>query len=128
MKDLIKADIIEYIKTRDLIKFFHDYDDYDDKPSNKELKDLKKLKTYALVHKVHGGDGEGNLVERVYYFKEWNTYLAFTGYYSSYRGVQWNEDYIYEVKPVDRIVTIYTQDLNASEELIKIDKHNIEII
>ncbi len=117
----------ELIKIINELELIHFFQDFDDEITNEEYLNLQKLYNYQLVHSVGGGEGEGDMVQRIFYFEQWNTYLAFTGYYSSYHGTDWS-NYIGIVKPVDRIVTVYTADLDADETVIKLPKNNIKII
>lgn len=42
------------------------------------------------------------------YFENFGIYIKETGYYSSYHGTDWNNDFE-EVKPVQKTITVYEQ-------------------
>ncbi len=43
----------------------------------------------------------------VFYFVDHDIYLRIDGYYSSYEGSDYSDGRIYEVRPVERMVTFY---------------------
>lgn len=67
--------------------------------------DLEGL-TLSLVDQ-HGGEGEGDEYYVVFYAKETNQYFRFDGTYSSWDGRDYDSSHLYEVRPVDRVVTFY---------------------
>lgn len=68
----------------------------------------KKFPGIKYEHVDHyGGEGEGEDYWTVYKFtKDGKTvYLKWQGWYRSYNGSEF--DYVFEVKPVERVVTFY---------------------
>lgn len=63
---------------------------------------------YKLVHSNGGGEGEGEHVERVLEFKVGKqvTFLRTTGFYSSYNGTDWSEEWSV-VYPRQVVITQY---------------------
>lgn len=53
-----------------------------------------------------GGEDEGSEWYSVKYFSKYNVFVRIDGYYSSYIGTDF-EDEPYEVKPVEKTVTVY---------------------
>ena len=64
-----------------------------------------QLKT---VHSVGGNEGGGENVVRV--FEHDNDgekiYFRLTGFYSSYHGTDWDEDFV-RVVPAEKVITVY---------------------
>lgn len=58
------------------------------------------------VHSIGGTEGGGDYAERVYLFKDHNVYIKITGFYSSYHGTDWDEDFK-EVSPRQKTITVY---------------------
>ncbi len=57
----------------------------------------------------HGGEGEGENWWRTYHFEDHNVYLKVSGWYTSYRGTDfqgWDEA-VKEVKPKEKLITVY---------------------
>lgn len=56
-----------------------------------------------------GGESKGEDWERVYHFIEYNIYISFSGFYSSYNGVDFNSgwDDVVEVTPKEKTITVY---------------------
>lgn len=50
------------------------------------------------------GGGEYSMVVR--HFKDLDVYVMQTGFYSSYNGTDWNDDFTI-VKPVEKTITVY---------------------
>jgi hypothetical protein len=55
----------------------------------------------------YGGEGEGERWYSVKYFKDHDVYIKTNGFYSSYNGTDFDYGYGYEVKPVQKTITVY---------------------
>lgn len=55
----------------------------------------------------HGGEGEGDNWYTVKLFKDHNIYIKTSGFYSSYNGADFNCGWGKEVKPMEKVVTMY---------------------
>lgn len=55
----------------------------------------------------YGGEGEGDTLYNVFFFKDHNIYIQINGFYSSYDGCDWSYATWREVKPVEKLVTVY---------------------
>lgn len=53
-----------------------------------------------------GGEGEGNRIGHVYYFRNHDVYLRIDGFYASHYGSDWDED-PYIVRPQTRSIVVY---------------------
>ena len=53
-----------------------------------------------------GGEDEGSEWYSVKHFSKYDVFVRIDGYYSSYNGTNFEDD-IYEVKPVEKTVTVY---------------------
>lgn len=79
-----------------------------------EISSPAEVPHLGTVHVVEnfGGEGQGDsmyLVFRIHRLtedEEWLRYFRLDGYYSSYGGSDWDGD-LYEVSPVQRMVTFY---------------------
>lgn len=66
-------------------------------------------KTWGDVEEVDSqGDyeGGGDFAMKVLFFKDHNVYIRQTGFYSSYNGTDWNDDYR-EVFPKEKTITVF---------------------
>lgn len=57
-----------------------------------------------------GGEGQGENWKRTYHFKDHNVFIEFSGFYSSYNGTDFDQEWegdVKEVKPIQRTVTFY---------------------
>jgi len=63
-----------------------------------------------LVHRVGGGEGQGEYAERVYEHDNDGEmiYFKITGFYSSYDGTDWDSD-IQRVTPQEKTITVYVK-------------------
>lgn len=64
------------------------------------------LGTIAVVNSVGDKEGGGEYSEIVYNFVDYGVYLKITGFYSSYNGTDWNDDWT-EVFPQEKMTTVY---------------------
>lgn len=55
----------------------------------------------------HGGEGEGDHWESVKYFKDHNIYIRTIGHYQSHYGTEFYNGYGEEVRPQEKVVTVY---------------------
>lgn len=53
-----------------------------------------------------GGEDEGSSYRRVFHFVDHDVYVAVTGYYTSYDGTEYDDDFT-EVRPVVKEVTVF---------------------
>lgn len=93
-------EILEVLKTKiDSVEDFA-YEDYD--ANNLELGEIEE------IHQ-EGGEGQGDHWESVKHFKDHNIYIKVTGFYSSYNGTDfYNEwDCCSEVVPKEKTITVY---------------------
>lgn len=75
----------------------------------KDMPDSDFFKLFGeseLVSQVGGYEGEGDYVSRVIHFKKHSFYAKITGFYSSYEGTEWNNDWS-EVKPQEKTIAVY---------------------
>lgn len=55
-----------------------------------------------------GGEDEGSSWERVYQFIDHNVFISFSGFYSSYNGVDFDGwENVNEVTPQEKTITVY---------------------
>ena len=114
------SEIIEILKSNfPTINYFIDewydelYDDGEEKLSNSDVhKNLKNTLGNWKEIRVSGGSDQGSDWVRVYYFEDHDVYLQVSGYYSSYEGIEFNDDSwntkeIKEVRPKEVIKVIY---------------------
>lgn len=73
---------------------------YGDFPDNDEI-----LGTHKVIKK-HGGEGQGDEWYAVRYFDKYDVYVRIDGFYSSYNGTDFENDW-YEVKPKEVQITVY---------------------
>lgn len=60
----------------------------------------------TLVVEEGGWEGQGEYVERVRHFIDHNVYIRLIGFYTSYHGTDYDDDYE-EVKPAQKTITVY---------------------
>lgn len=96
MKKLTFDEIIAKCKELDFSKSDYGYGKFD-----------KNI--FGEVKQVYsqGGEGKGENWERVYHFIDHNVYLSMCGYYQSYNGVEFYDYEPTEVKPKQKIITVY---------------------
>lgn len=76
-------------------------DDYDDDEIGIEL---KKLGSFEVVDE-HGGENEGSDYYAIYYFKDHDVYIKFSGWYASHVGSEYEE--MNQVYPKQEVITNY---------------------
>lgn len=59
-----------------------------------------------IVHEQGDCEGGGDHSEKVIHFKDHDVYIRVTGFYSSYDGTDWDNDWS-EVKPKEKTITVY---------------------
>jgi len=89
-------EIIKFIKTQEFDDFI--YESYNGYP--------EVLGKVEIVSSKGDREGGGSYAEIVFHFKDHNVYLRVTGYYSSYHGTDWEEDWT-EVFPREKTITVY---------------------
>lgn len=55
----------------------------------------------------YGGEGQGDTWYSVKHFKDHDVYIRIDGYYSSYNGTDFEEGYGREVKPKEKVITVF---------------------
>lgn len=55
----------------------------------------------------YGGEGQGETWYSIKHFIDHDVYIRTDGHYTSYNGTDFEEGYGYEVKPVEKVVTVY---------------------
>ncbi len=55
----------------------------------------------------HGGEGEGEAWHSVQLFKDHDVYLRVDAHYTSYDGCDFSDSNIDEVRPVEKMITVY---------------------
>lgn len=73
------------------------YFDYD--PEEIHLGEVREVDSW-------GGEGEGDHIGYVYYFKNHDIYLRIDGFYTSHDGAYWDYE-PYVVSPQEKTVTVY---------------------
>ena len=100
MEKLNFEQILDILKTKlDSIDTFA-YEDYDH--NSLGLGEIKQVDRY-------GGEGKGDIWYSVKYFKDHDIYIKVSGYYSSYNGTEFYDNWncCKEVKPKEKLITIY---------------------
>lgn len=94
-------EILEKIKVvfKDSIDEFAYTNDWEDK-ENIGIGDFKEVDQ-------HGGEGEGERWWSVKHFSKHNIYIKVRGFYSSYNGTDFDYGWGEEVKPQEKVVTVY---------------------
>jgi hypothetical protein len=59
-----------------------------------------------IVDECGDREGGGDYSMVVRHFKDYGVYIRQTGFYSSYNGTDWNNDFT-EVKPTEKTITVY---------------------
>lgn len=97
---LTVAEIIAIVESNGISVEQFAYDDYDDD-------ELKPILGEIIEVKQHGGEDQGSNWYCVKHFPKHNVYIKTSGYYSSYNGTEFDDGYGHEVKPVEKVVTVY---------------------
>lgn len=98
-------DILKELKESDLSVYdILEHAEYEDE---KESDFFKTFGATDLVVETGGGEGEGEYVERVVFFKDHNFYAQRMGHYSSYEGTDWDEYEWTKVTPKEKTITVY---------------------
>lgn len=73
---------------------------------------VEKMNTpIEVVYQKGGREGQGEYVCGVIYFKKYNLYLKIEGFYSSYNGCDFEDDW-FQVFPKSKTITVYEKDLD----------------
>lgn len=59
-----------------------------------------------VIHEEGDCEGGGDHSEKVFHFKDHNVFIRVTGFYSSYNGTDWENDWT-EVSPKEKTITVY---------------------
>ena len=92
----MSSDLILFVKNQNTSAFI--YESHNDFENT-----IGKVKEISSVGDKEGG---GEYSEKVFYFEKHNVYLKVTGFYSSYNGTDWNNDWT-EVFPKEKLITVY---------------------
>ena len=71
-----------------------------------EMDETEELGKAPIVDEEGDCEGGGDYSMVIRYFENFGIYIKETGYYSSYHGTDWNNDFE-EVKPVQKTITVY---------------------
>lgn len=71
-----------------------------------KMDETEELGKAPIVDEKGDCEGGGDFSMVVRYFENFGIYIRETGYYSSYNGTDWNNDFE-EVKPVQKTITVY---------------------
>lgn len=57
----------------------------------------------------YGGEGQGDRWESIKYFRDHDVYLKVRGFYQSYSGTDFPEEWdgVFEVRPKEKTITVY---------------------
>lgn len=103
-------EIPEILKTNKEFNELNDSFDYKWKSNHKLSSMILEALGLGEVEEVYqeGGDSSsGEYWESVKYFKEHDVYLKWFGKYTSYSGHYFDDDYITEVKPIEKKIIVY---------------------
>lgn len=76
--------------------------------SEQEKVILQKLGLGEVEEVDHyGGEGQGDTWYSVKHFKDHDVYIRIDGYYSSYNGTDFYEGYGREVRPKEKVITVF---------------------
>jgi len=100
MNKLTFQEIIQLAQTLDIGINDFAYNDY-------QIDELGEVK--EMVEARQGGEGKGENWVRVYHFKDHDVYIKAQGFYQSYNGVEFYDEWdsFSEVKPSQRTITVY---------------------
>ena len=70
------------------------------------MNETEELGNAPIIAEEGDCEGGGDYSMVVRHFEKFNIYIKETGYYSSYNGTDWNNDFE-EVFPVQKIITVY---------------------
>jgi len=71
-----------------------------------EMDSTEEFGEAPIVDEEGDCQGGGNYSMVVRHFKNLGVYVRQTGFYSSYKGTDWNNDFTI-VKPVEKIITVF---------------------
>lgn len=96
------------LTAQDILKKFQELGDfsYEDFANDEWPEEFSEYVGESKVVDIWGGEGQGENIGYVYYFKEHDIYLRIDGYYQSHYGSYWDNP-PYEVKPKEKIITVY---------------------
>lgn len=102
MKKLTANEIIDLLP-----KVFASQDEFEElDPISKHSPEYKALGSMKIVDS-YGGSEQGVEYGFVVLFQDHGVYIKLEGYYSSYDGVEWDEDWGTEVFPKQQVITVY---------------------
>lgn len=71
-----------------------------------EMDNTEEFGEAPIVDEKGDCEGGGDYSMVVRHFKNLDVYIRQTGYYSSYNGTDWNNDFTI-VKPVEKMITVF---------------------
>lgn len=71
-----------------------------------KMDDTEEFGEAPIVAEEGDREGGGDYSMVVRHFKKYDIYIMQTGFYSSYNGTDWNNDFT-EVKPVEKTITVF---------------------
>lgn len=97
MNKLTAKEILEIVENNDITESEFAWGDF---VLEEELGEWEEIERY-------GGEGKGTDWWSIKHFKDHDVYIRTNGYYSSYNGTDFEEGYGYEVKPKEKVITVY---------------------
>lgn len=100
MNRLNESELIE--KLKNVFKDVSDFAFFKDGYIDDEIGYTEEIHQY-------GGEGQGNRWESVKYFKDHDIYLKIRGYYMSYDGTDFPDEWecVFAVRPQEKTITVY---------------------
>lgn len=76
-------------------------------PHHRRLAEIREQLGEVKEVRQQGGEGEGDVWYVVHYFPAHDVYLRTDGYYSSYGGTEFYDGFGREVRPQEKMITVY---------------------
>ena len=102
-KELIKK-LTEVFEEQEISKSQFFNQDYSD---NDEQTIIAAVGNFKTMEYGRSTTGDHNSYEVTFFFIDHDIYLKADGYYSSWDGTDWSCANLYEVKPVEKTITVY---------------------
>lgn len=97
MNKLTAKEILEIVETNGVSEAEFAWGDFD---LTEELGEWREVVKY-------GGEDQGSTWYSIKHFKDHDIYIRTDGYYQSYSGVEFDQGYGEEVRPKEKVVTVY---------------------
>lgn len=117
MKKLTGEEILEiisqnYTENNFAYNFFEDLSQDSEVPQDIRDGNSEEILNYLGLGKVeeveqYGGEGKGDTWYSVKHFVDHDVYIRIDGWYASYNGAEFDEGYGKEVKPQEKVITVY---------------------